>query len=263
MALGDALRTRRFAALAGAPLSFRYFRVSVNVTSATAVVFNLSNVYVYAESATLSATRVRSFTHSRTSAYDLVFTDQNAEVYSAAGTGPAARLASVPLRLNPTKLTSGMIPTMKSAQQLDTMLLFHQNLQPMRILRMGSDTEWNADLAPLTDIPNYDYGAGYANGVAAQWQLSFFNFDASFGSIALPNGGGQIQLVGTSIDANDSWQLSYRAPGATWVEQALQRMSLVDPRVLMPAGSDVLAWYNSDLLQLDKLAAVVVALATQ
>jgi hypothetical protein len=79
--------------------------------------------------------------------------------------------------------------------------------------------------------------------------------------IALPNGGGQIQLVGTAIAINDSWQLSYRAPGATWVSQALLRMSSIEPRSLMIP--DVATWYNQSLLQLDKLAAIVVALGTR
>lgn len=79
--------------------------------------------------------------------------------------------------------------------------------------------------------------------------------------IILPNGSGQVQLVGTGIEASDSWELSYRAAGATWVQEALGRMSLVDPRSLM--SEDILDWYDHDLLQLDRLAAIVAALGTK
>ena len=187
--LGDALRTRRFAAPAGAPVNARYFRVTINPTTLGGVVFNLANVRAFAETALISAARVRSFTHSRSLAYDVVFTDQNAEIYGING-----RVASAPLTVSGASLTSSLIAAMKNAQQLDTMLLFHQQLKPLRILRQGADTEWNVDPAPFINIPNYDYGVGYSNGVAAQWQLSFFNFDAATGSIPLPSGGAHFTI---------------------------------------------------------------------
>jgi hypothetical protein len=192
VACPDTLTTRRFAMIAGSSVQARFIAVNVNATPGGDVVFNLCNLRVWQETAQLSTVRIRSFTHSRSLAYDVVFTDQNAEIYGSSG-----RLASIATTLTTLSLAdvadatlNSMVATMKNAQQLDTMLVAHQGLQPLRIMRQGADTEWNADPAPFQNIPNYDFGAGYANGVAAQWQIEFFNFDSSLSAnFPLPAGG--------------------------------------------------------------------------
>lgn len=113
----------------------------------------------------LSNVRVRSFTHSRDVAYDFVFYHQAIDVYGSAG-----KLATIAI-----PHTSAQIPAIKELQQLDTMVLFHQDVQPQRIMRQGSDISWAVGAAPFANIPNYDYGEAYTNGVAAVWAISFFN----------------------------------------------------------------------------------------
>ncbi len=78
--------------------------------------------------------------------------------------------------------------------------------------------------------------------------------------ISLPAGGGIVQLVGTDISTSDTWQLSYRAPGASWITLALSRLANVEPRTILT--TDLAVWYNKDPLALDKLAAVVAALGS-
>lgn len=46
------------------------------------------------------------------------------------------------------------------AQSADTLLLFHHDLPPHRILRLGSDTSWSSAPVALANIPQHDYGSG-------------------------------------------------------------------------------------------------------
>lgn len=46
------------------------------------------------------------------------------------------------------------------AQSADTLLLFHDDLPPHRILRAGSDTNWTSAPLTLNNIPQHDYGSG-------------------------------------------------------------------------------------------------------
>ncbi len=227
VALGDALRTRRFAAPPGAPVLAQYIQVTVSVGAAANTIFTLANLRAFAETAVLSPVRIRSFTHSRTVAYDLVFTDQNAEVYAESG-----RVASVPLVVSATALTGAMVAAMKNTQQLDTMIVFHQDMQSLRIRRMGADSEWDCDPAPLENIPNFDYGAGYANGVAAQWELSFFNFDTATGAIPMPAGGAHytISVNGAASPAIQQPPANYLGTAAA-LQAAISALPGVGPGV--------------------------------
>lgn len=58
------------------------------------------------------------------------------------------------------------------AQQLDTALLFHAAVETQR-LKVLAPTNWQVDAAPFANLPNYDYGGTYVNGVAAAWSLLF------------------------------------------------------------------------------------------
>lgn len=45
-------------------------------------------------------------------------------------------------------------------QSADTLLLFHKDLAPWRILRGGSHSSWTTGAAPLTNLPTFDFGSG-------------------------------------------------------------------------------------------------------
>jgi hypothetical protein len=45
-------------------------------------------------------------------------------------------------------------------QSADTLLLFHKDLAPWRILRGGSHASWTAAAAPLANLPTFDFGSG-------------------------------------------------------------------------------------------------------
>lgn len=61
------------------------------------------------------------------------------------------------------------------AQQLDTLITFHEDVAPKRFLH-ASASSWTVGDAPLENIPTYDYGAVYTNGVAARWNLEAVGF---------------------------------------------------------------------------------------
>lgn len=116
-----------------------------------------------------SVARVRSFTHSRTIAYDFVLRENAADVYGLDG----ALKATIPITL-----ASNQVAAAKNVQQIDTMVIFHPDLQPQRILRGASDASWTVGFAPFVNIPNFDYGGVYTNGVAAVWLIAPFNSTA-------------------------------------------------------------------------------------
>lgn len=130
--------------------------------------------------------RIRSFTHRRADAYDLVFTAGRADVYGATG----AHHATVALAL-----TADQLATFKTVQQLETMVMFHQEVKPIRLRRAGSDTDWTVDDAPFQNIPNFDYGDAYTNGKAAVWSISFFNATAGSSHYVLSVNGVDTQAI--------------------------------------------------------------------
>ncbi|MBT56185.1 MAG: hypothetical protein CMF72_22640 [Mameliella sp.] len=114
-----------------------------------------------------TASRLFPFEASDGSSYDLVFSGTYFEAWSA-----TAKLQTVAIGMD-----TDMLPEMTVAQQLDTMLVFHRDLQTQRIKHLGP-TNWQVDNAPFDYVFNYDYGGpvgggSYSNGVAAVWELEF------------------------------------------------------------------------------------------
>lgn len=114
------------------------------------------------------AQRLFPFKASDGSVYDLVFRPGECSAWSQ-----TSSLATFSI----SGLTSGMLPQINAAQRLDTMLLFHPDLQPRRVRHSGP-VSWAVDTVPLEAIPSYDYGGpvgggSYTNGVPAVWQLEF------------------------------------------------------------------------------------------
>lgn len=209
VAITDTLRSRRFTPGGpGATVTTTMVRLVVASLTPSAALFSLQGIAFWAETATLSAARVRSFTHSAAVTYDFVLTDQNIEVYSETG-----RVASI---ISPYQ--SADVAAVKTVQQIDTMLGFLQSRPPMRFFRQGSDIEWNTDVAPFRNTPNYDFGAEYTNGVAAQWEIQFFNFDTALStSIPIPSGGASytISVNGVSSPATQQPAGNYTGTAAT------------------------------------------------
>ncbi|MBG6158264.1 hypothetical protein IWQ52_004259 [Labrenzia sp. EL_159] len=150
----------------------KYFQTGAdhmeNVVSIPQGGFGLRGGLVDIGAVNAAAERLFGFKASDGSAYDLIFSPGNMEAWDA-----TQKLQDLAIG----GLTAGMLSELNDAQQLDTMLLFHEDLQPQR-LKHGGPSSWSLDVAPLTDLPSYDYGGpigggSYTNGVAAVWRLEF------------------------------------------------------------------------------------------
>lgn len=117
------------------------------------------------------AARIMAFDASDGSSYDLVFSPVLCQPW-----GESAAAGSFAVGV-----TAPMLSTFSTAQQLDTMILFHPDLKPQRIKL--TDAGFSTDDAPFVEIPNYNYGKKlngdpYDNAVAAVWQIQFVGLAA-------------------------------------------------------------------------------------
>ncbi len=134
------------------------------------------------------AARIFPFDASNGSYYDLVFASDTCRVWSA-----TEQVASMTI-----EGLASHIPELTAAQRLDTMLLFHQDLQSKRIRLMPSG--WVVDNVPYDALPNYDYGAVYTNGVPAEWRLEFVGLETGSTIFVLTVSGQETQSI--FYDAN-------------------------------------------------------------
>lgn len=130
-----------------------------------------------------NAEKIIPFDASNGTSFDLVFAGTNCQVWSATSAVATFTVAGI----------GGLVPEMTYAQRLDTLLLFHEDLQSKRIIY--SDTGWSVGNLPYEAIPNYDYGANYTNGVAAIWRLEFVGLENGTTIIVLTVSGQETQSI--------------------------------------------------------------------
>lgn len=234
--LTDTNRYCRFALPPGNSFAATAVRVLVSSTTSGGVTFVLAEMPCWQETATPSPVRVRAFAESAAAAYDLVFTAGSIEIYGAGG-----RVASLP-----SPWQAYQIPLLKNAQELDTMVVCHQDTAPQTIQRQGSDRQWSIYPTLLNNVPLFDFGdVNYTNGVAAQWQLQFYNFDTQLasGTPQLPAGGVHYKITVNATDSAAVQQVPnmYVSPNPTNTAAAVQSSILsipgIGPGVTVTAGS--------------------------
>lgn len=108
-----------------------------------------------------NAVKIFPFHASNGAAYDLVFGGDTCQVWTATAMSTSFTISGL----------SAVVSEMTYAQRQDTMLLFHEDLRSKRI--RVTDSGWEVDNLPYQNLPNYDYGGTYTNGVAAKWRLEF------------------------------------------------------------------------------------------
>lgn len=107
------------------------------------------------------ASRIFPFDASTGVSYDLVFSGGTCQVWNGDVVSATLVIDGV----------ASVISKITVAQRSDTMLLFHQDLKSKRIVL--KETGWVVDDLPYANVPNWDYGATYTNGVPAKWRLEF------------------------------------------------------------------------------------------
>lgn len=113
-------------------------------------------------SANAAAQRLGQFQNSQGTAYDLVLRPGFLDVTLD---GDAVASVAIPLASEQECREADL------AQQLDTLLIAQKDRQTHRVIQTAAG--WSQGAAPLTGIPDHDYGGTYVNGVSAVWDLQF------------------------------------------------------------------------------------------
>jgi hypothetical protein len=108
------------------------------------------------DSGAADAVRMVSFEFSVSDSYMLVFTPgkmyvfkDGVQITNINGSGnPYATVAS---------LTSAILPEMNWVQSADTLIIVHEDLEPLRLVRGATDATWTVDTVPFSHVPLYAF----------------------------------------------------------------------------------------------------------
>lgn len=215
-------RTRRIAVAPGAGVRAQYVRLRLFAAPPGAVTFGLTSAAHWRESAPLPP-QARSFEHTYSveDAFTIDLTAGHADIWK--GDIFVAAVA--------TPVTDAMLPTLGREQRLDTMLLFHVDLPPHRIMRRDSDTDWSSDPVPFENIPLFDYGGSYGNVVTDVWTITIsFSGDPS-GLLLECNVNGE-DTAGVFLASGPDWTAF-----ATDLQDKLEDLPSVSTGVTVTAGT--------------------------
>ncbi|WP_181409710.1 hypothetical protein [Martelella alba] len=147
-----------------------------------------------------TASRIFPFMSSLGTAYDIVFAGTAGEVWSASAKDADITVPDI----------GDVLDEVTDAQRFDTLLLFHRDVEPRRI-RL-TDSGWSVDAPPFENIPNYDYGGTYTNGVSAVWSLQF---------VGLTTG---VSVFTLTVSDQETWSITYSSTMSelvSWISSAL------------------------------------------
>jgi hypothetical protein len=138
----------------------RYVRlIRIGTTNTAAAFIEIDELYAWNENSSVSPVRLAPFEFSITQTYLLAFTDLNCRVFK-----DGVRQADIPTPWADADLVTTDpdqgIQTIVWEQDLDTLLVTHPDYQPRSIQRSGADDEWQPALWTLSNIPEFDFGAG-------------------------------------------------------------------------------------------------------
>lgn len=162
-------RGRRFAA--GAPghagITATQFRIAVNATAGAAGAVTFSGIALWAESADLADAIVRRYAPENGVAHQLVFSAGNVDVF-VGGVWQASAL--IPH-------DEAQLRVMKTEARLDTVLLWHKDVQPHGLMRLGTALEWACTPVEFKNVPLVDYGGVYTNGVNEVQEIRLYQLN--------------------------------------------------------------------------------------
>jgi hypothetical protein len=157
-------RSRRFATVPGTSVTARFIRVVI-YGGAGMGAFTLNNIRVLQEAVYTGVVRTVNFAFSKGQEYTIALTPNNGDVFYEGVWQAAFGIG----------LTAAMLPQIEWAQRLDSFIVWHEDLTTPLIKRQGRHTEWDYRSFPFTNVPLYDYGAVYSNGVNAKQRVQLFN----------------------------------------------------------------------------------------
>lgn len=139
------------------------------------------------------ADRIFPFDASNGLSFDLVFAGTTCQVWTETSMSADFTVSGV----------TDLLEEMTFAQRFDTMLLFHHDLKSKRIRLMPSG--WVVDDLPYANLPRYDYGGTYTNGVPAVWRLEF---------VGLTSG---TSIFTLTVSQQETFSITYNSTMATLV----------------------------------------------
>ncbi len=169
--------------------------------------------------------RMLRFTVSRTEAYVIILEPLQAHVF----------LAGVPVATITTPFVAGDLALVKGIQRGETMVLFHPDHAPQRLLRGGSSSVWTLSAAAWLNMPTVDYGGSYTN-VDEQWvvRLSWASSASSTGIGFTLSVDGEATI---SIPLLNSSGVESFPEIAAGMRAALEALAGVDDGVTVTVGS--------------------------
>jgi hypothetical protein len=167
--VGLVTRTRRAGIGPRRSITAQKWRVKlVGLASLSGRSLALGGVRFWREGAELSAVREAALPFSLDQRYRLILTDRNAEIYRN-----RVRVGSAPLPHFGTQLAR-----VNRAAELDTMLLFHEDVPPTRLQRQGDHHEWDVRDVSFENVPLYQYpNVTYVNGVDEVQDIFFRSYN--------------------------------------------------------------------------------------
>lgn len=141
--------TTGFSTRRGIAGSYRYLRFAkVTATDFSTNRVTLTEMSAFTNTATISETKEVSFEYNKEQTYNLVFTDRNIAVY----TGDTFQV-NIPAPM----FTSARLSKINWTQSADTAIFVHEDIPPMKLLRMGSHTLWSFNKVEFDNKPQYDF----------------------------------------------------------------------------------------------------------
>ncbi|MGL4396615.1 MAG: hypothetical protein ACRCS9_08765 [Hyphomicrobium sp.] len=137
------------------PTLARYWRVLVRGAGGCGAL-SLSGLRFWHEKAEISPVRVFPVDRSADVSYDLILTERNVDVFKRGASGARRYVASIPV-----PVAHHQIDQIAVFSSRDTVFLFHEDIPSIRIVRQGSDVEWNVDTLPAYNVPALQAGTAF------------------------------------------------------------------------------------------------------
>jgi hypothetical protein len=129
----------------------RYWRLArIGATDLGAATITLAGLSLYQESAILSTPRLVDFSVEDDRHYLIEFTRDNIRIYRTPNT------FVVDIKPIYSGLPSDQIENIRVAQ-IENVMLIVGNFAPMRLVNLGTDTDWVIDEIPFSNVPQFDF----------------------------------------------------------------------------------------------------------
>lgn len=139
--------------------SYRYVRLArIGTTDLGTAKVSLSDFNVYTQSSTNSAVRFINFEFNTDQSYMLALTDKNIAVYYD---------GILQVDIPSTNITTDMLSDINWAQSADTLIIFHEDMNPQLVQRLGADDYWGISDLDFDNVPYHAFTETTQTGSAA------------------------------------------------------------------------------------------------